>query len=136
MTCKEKLQEMHPEWDRSRFKVTVDNSCPSDHGIMSDPESCFANGCAKCWDRTVSETETSTPNDTVAKTLDTDVKCDSCVHAAVCAYREDLTKIMKTFDNGYDSCCSIDNIYRNTSEYLKITISCKHYKRKVEVVHR
>lgn len=144
MTCKEKLREMHPEFTERTLMEMYDITCPSAYGIMSDPvnkdtgrDDCAFFSCQSCWDREVPDASNvgvtdshSGHPDPVGEPGEPGVKrCDTCDHAVVCKHRDDFIKITKTFENGYDSCCSIDDIGRVTSDYLELTISCKHYKK-------
>ena len=69
MTCKEKLQLMHPEFSYD----DVLSHCPYDFDIMDKPEYCGPmTACDKCWNREIPGSEsdnlTETKSDDITKT--------------------------------------------------------------------
>ena len=54
MNCIDRLQQMRPDLN---IATAVSNDCPSDFGIMDDPDGCgnFTH-CIECWNREVKET--------------------------------------------------------------------------------
>lgn len=57
MTCKEKLKELHPDWDKDELDRAVGEECPVDNMDIWIPRDedghfwCSQNRCEECWDR-------------------------------------------------------------------------------------
>ena len=59
MTCLEKLKQDHPDFTADKISEIVEDECPSDYGIMKDPDnfSLCSDHCDECWNREIPNTE-------------------------------------------------------------------------------
>ncbi len=61
MTCKDKLKELHPSWDKAKIDKVIREDCPEDWDIVDDHGVCPEEniGCVDCWDREIDIVEGS-----------------------------------------------------------------------------
>ena len=61
MTCFDKFKLIRPTWDEESTKDVLNWDCPSDYGIMPDPDHCMCGAvtyqCEECWNREVEESD-------------------------------------------------------------------------------
>jgi hypothetical protein len=65
MTCREKLRELHPDWDKQQLDFALANFCPDLEGnidieLPRDEDGslwCAQDKCEQCWDREITDTE-------------------------------------------------------------------------------
>ena len=70
MTCKEKLKEMHPEWDENVINGQTMSYCPFELGIDYPPkQACSHTTCKHCWNHEV-------PGDNVEEVHAVDIKIE------------------------------------------------------------
>lgn len=56
MTCKEKLKEMHPDWDENVINGQTMSYCPFELGINYPPgQACTHTTCKHCWNHEIPE---------------------------------------------------------------------------------
>lgn len=68
--------------------------------------------------------------------VDISVECTTCVHRDVCAYRESFIDIIGATQHSNGICAHVGSettIDLNSTPYVMLNISCKHYHRKGEV---
>ena len=133
MTCREKLMQDNPKLVDPTYMGGCAN-CPSTYGYMKSPKGCLPveKICRECWNREIPGTELKNEKAPQA--------CEGCMHGEVCTYREEFLKIMKATQCSKGICANIslgggdeETIDLNSTSYVSIDISCKHYHRKVEV---
>ena len=70
---------------------------------------------------------------------DTDIPCDRCVHKEVCIYYEQYANIWRATQRSNGIQANIEygrTVDLNSMSYIRLNISCKHYKKKAEVAYR
>ena len=131
MTYYDKLKQGHPDYSEEQLRDIRRTMCPSSFG-MEDPTDCgepHGTVCKDCWTREIVEDK---------PTLDKAFNCKSCVHSEVCIYQGQFTKIMNATEHigGITANVMDRTIDLNNTSYIKLDISCKHYKKKAEVTYR
>ena len=67
MTYREKLKELHPDWDQTQLDAAYNRNCPDNYIEDADVPKyesgelwCGDSRCNECWDREISDTESLT----------------------------------------------------------------------------